>query len=130
MSMEITSNYSNYAANYTIAAISFPFIITVKPNTFLLPVSEITISISPIYFFALLFAGEVAGFLNPMGEGISAGMESGYCAAYAIMEHFDNPETVGEAYSRTPFCYPYQRLQYQYRPYISLRIILLFNKQS
>lgn len=32
----------------------------------------------------LLFAGETAGFLNPMGEGISAGMESGYAAAKAI----------------------------------------------
>ena len=29
----------------------------------------------------ILFAGEIAGFLNPMGEGISAGMESGYCIA-------------------------------------------------
>jgi flavin-dependent dehydrogenase len=32
----------------------------------------------------ILFAGETAGFLNPMGEGISAGMESGYAAAKAI----------------------------------------------
>ena len=32
----------------------------------------------------MLFAGETAGFLNPMGEGISAGMESGYAAAKAI----------------------------------------------
>ena len=32
----------------------------------------------------VLFAGEIAGFLNPMGEGVSAGMESGYCAACAI----------------------------------------------
>ncbi len=32
----------------------------------------------------VLFAGETAGFLNPMGEGISAGMESGYAAANAI----------------------------------------------
>ena len=31
----------------------------------------------------ILFAGEIAGFLNPMGEGISAGMESGYQAAEA-----------------------------------------------
>nr|WP_314466378.1 NAD(P)/FAD-dependent oxidoreductase [uncultured Clostridium sp.] len=34
----------------------------------------------------VLFAGETAGFLNPMGEGISAGMESGYAAAKAIEE--------------------------------------------
>jgi flavin-dependent dehydrogenase len=32
----------------------------------------------------LLFAGETAMFLNPMGEGISAGLECGYAAAKAI----------------------------------------------
>lgn len=42
----------------------------------------------------VLFAGEAAGFLNPMGEGISAGMESGYCAASAIAEHFENLEHI------------------------------------
>lgn len=42
----------------------------------------------------ILFAGEIAGFLNPMGEGISAGMESGHCAACAIAEHFTDPEAV------------------------------------
>ncbi len=30
------------------------------------------------------FCREIPEFLNPMGEGISAGMESGYCAASAI----------------------------------------------
>lgn len=35
----------------------------------------------------VLFAGETAGFLNPMGEGISAGLESGYAAAKAIEQH-------------------------------------------
>lgn len=39
----------------------------------------------------ILFAGEIAGFLNPMGEGISAGMESGYCIAKSIIQHYDNP---------------------------------------
>lgn len=29
----------------------------------------------------VIFAGEIAGFLNPMGEGISAGMESAYNVA-------------------------------------------------
>ncbi|MBD5113624.1 MAG: NAD(P)/FAD-dependent oxidoreductase [Ruminococcaceae bacterium] len=42
----------------------------------------------------ILFAGEIAGFLNPMGEGISAAMESGYYAARAVMKNFDNAETV------------------------------------
>lgn len=49
----------------------------------------------------ILFAGEGAGFLNPMGEGISAGMESGYCAACAVMGHSDNPETVRKAYRQS-----------------------------
>ena len=34
----------------------------------------------------VLFAGEAAGFLNPMGEGISAGLESGYAAAQAVRQ--------------------------------------------
>jgi len=50
----------------------------------------------------VLFAGETAGFLNPMGEGISAGLECGYAAAKAIEEinlncGFDM-ETVYSAY--------------------------------
>lgn len=48
----------------------------------------------------ILFAGEVAGFLNPMGEGISAGMESGYHAACAVMENFGQPESVRETYRK------------------------------
>lgn len=42
----------------------------------------------------ILFAGEAAGFLNPMGEGISAGMESGYHAACAAACHFGNLERI------------------------------------
>lgn len=42
----------------------------------------------------VLFAGEAAGFLNPMGEGISAAMESGRHAAQAILHNFDNVEMV------------------------------------
>ena len=39
----------------------------------------------------VLFAGEIAGFLNPMGEGVSAAMESGHHAATAVATHFDDP---------------------------------------
>lgn len=46
----------------------------------------------------IFFAGEVAGFLNPMGEGISAGMESGYAIANAMMKHFDSTEDIHAAY--------------------------------
>ena len=39
-------------------------------------------------------------------RGISAWMESGYCAVSAVMEHFDNPETVREAYRQSTDCLP------------------------
>lgn len=45
----------------------------------------------------VLFAGEAAGFLNPMGEGISSAIESGALAAKAIDEHFG--EELSEIYS-------------------------------
>lgn len=48
----------------------------------------------------VLFAGEIAGFLNPMGEGISAGMESGCCAAQAIVNHFDSLEMIYADYQQ------------------------------
>ena len=38
----------------------------------------------------VLFAGETAGFLNPMGEGISAGLESGFCVASSVINNFNN----------------------------------------
>ncbi len=48
----------------------------------------------------ILFAGEAAGFLNPMGEGISAAMESGYHAACAAARHFDSLERIYAYYRR------------------------------
>ncbi len=48
----------------------------------------------------VLFAGEAAGFLNPMGEGLSAGMESGYYAASATAEHFGDVQKVRACYQK------------------------------
>lgn len=63
----------------------------------------------------VLFASEIAGFLNPMGEGISAGMESGYCAARAIMKHFDNLEQIYTDYqSNTRPLHEYMKRQWSY----------------
>ncbi len=63
----------------------------------------------------VLFAGEIAGFLNPMGEGISAGMESGYCAANAITNHFDNPTSAIEDYKvRTCTLHDYMKRQWNF----------------
>ncbi|MDE7293478.1 MAG: NAD(P)/FAD-dependent oxidoreductase, partial [Oscillospiraceae bacterium] len=46
----------------------------------------------------VLFAGEAAGFLNPMGEGISAAVESGFLAAMAVADNFDDTEKICENY--------------------------------
>lgn len=63
----------------------------------------------------VLFAGETAGFLNPMGEGISAGMESGYCAAQAIMRHFDDLEMIYSDYKeRTHSMHSYMKRQWSF----------------
>lgn len=44
----------------------------------------------------VFFAGEIAGFLNPMGEGISAALESGFHAANALL--LDDPNAAAETY--------------------------------
>ncbi|MCM1322017.1 MAG: NAD(P)/FAD-dependent oxidoreductase [Bacteroides sp.] len=47
----------------------------------------------------VLFAGETALFLNPMGEGISAAMESGFAAACAVSEQFADKNKTHAAYA-------------------------------
>lgn len=62
----------------------------------------------------VFFAGEIAGFLNPMGEGISAGMESGYCAGMAIVGNYDEPEKVLDEYrSRVSDLHGYMKRQWE-----------------
>ena len=46
----------------------------------------------------IFFAGEVAGWLNPMGEGISCGMESAFHLTKAIMDYYDQPKRIETAY--------------------------------
>lgn len=61
----------------------------------------------------ILFAGETAGFLNPMGEGISAGMESAYHAANAIVQHGAYPADVSADYiERTKSLTGYMKRQW------------------
>lgn len=63
----------------------------------------------------VLFAGEIAGFLNPMGEGISAGMESGYHAANAILRHFDDLEAIYADYQEnTASLHRYMKRQWSF----------------
>lgn len=61
----------------------------------------------------VLFAGETAGFLNPMGEGISAALESGYLAAGAVMKHFDDLSLIYEDYkNNTRMLHSYMKSQW------------------
>lgn len=63
----------------------------------------------------VLFAGEIAGFLNPMGEGISAALESGYHAAIAIVRHFDDLNLVYKAYiAGTDELHDYMKRQWNF----------------
>lgn len=62
----------------------------------------------------ILFAGETAGFLNPMGEGISAALESGYCAALSVINNFEAPDQVSAEYKeRTSGLHGYMKRQWQ-----------------
>lgn len=70
----------------------------------------------------VLFAGEAAGFLNPMGEGISSALESGYCAALAVSENFDVPENLLDDYSeRLKPLHSYMKSQWRFTARISPR---------
>lgn len=46
----------------------------------------------------VLFAGETAGFLNPMGEGVSSAIESGHGLGEAVSACFHDPRRVLAAY--------------------------------
>lgn len=61
----------------------------------------------------VLFAGEIAGFLNPMGEGVSAAMESGHHAAVSVINNFDDPDLVLSEYKeKTNLLYGYMKRQW------------------
>ena len=63
----------------------------------------------------VLFAGEAAGFLNPMGEGISAGLESGYAAAEAIrLANFDMQSIYQTYENNTSELRHYMKRQWNY----------------
>lgn len=63
----------------------------------------------------VLFAGEAAGFLNPMGEGISAGLESGFFAAQSVIQNFHTPTLLLADYQKnvTPL-HDYMKRQWSF----------------
>lgn len=63
----------------------------------------------------VLFAGECAGFLNPMGEGISAALESGTAAAFAVSRFFGDTEKIYAEYEKeTASLREYMRRQWRF----------------
>ena len=55
------------------------------------------------------------GFLNPMGEGISAGLESGFCAAQAVMGNFGDEGTIlSDYHERTEDLHNYMKRQWRF----------------
>lgn len=61
----------------------------------------------------VMYCGEAAGFLNPMGEGISLAMDSGARAARSILACFDNPPEALEAYRKnTRFLHAHMQRQW------------------
>lgn len=70
----------------------------------------------------ILFAGETAGFLNPMGEGISAALESGRAAALAVSAHPEDPEAALSAYrAGTAELHAYMKRQWRLTAALSER---------
>ena len=75
----------------------------------------------------VLKAGESAGFLNPMGEGISSALESGHAVALAIASNFNNGQDVIEAYKRNVFeTKTYMQRQWQLVGRLSKKFSFMF----
>ena len=70
----------------------------------------------------VLFAGESAGFLNPMGEGVSGAIESGRAAALALSAHLEDPPAALEAYrAGTEALHAYMKRQWRLTAALSER---------
>lgn len=70
----------------------------------------------------ILFCGESAGFLNPMGEGISSAIESGHAAALSVLGNPDDPFAMLKRYTElTENTEDYMRRQWQFLGRLSER---------
>lgn len=70
----------------------------------------------------ILFCGESAGFLNPMGEGISSAMESGHAAAVSVLSSPDDPFAALKRYMElTEDTEDYMKRQWQFLGRLSER---------
>lgn len=76
----------------------------------------------------ILFCGEAAGFLNPMGEGISSAMDSGYAAAVSVSDFFGDQSAVLKRYEElTERTENYMKRQWQFLGRLSERFTNISN---
>lgn len=70
----------------------------------------------------ILLSGEAAGFLNPMGEGISSALESGHLAGSAVTEYFTDSKKVLSEYKKSlePL-HSYMKSQWRFTARLSLK---------
>ncbi len=96
---EKISQYYGSFLNYMEENHKLKIVETVKEEKWLMPLIEpdfgLTCGVGRIFF-----AGESAGLLNPMGEGISSAVESGAFAAESIARSLTFPETALNAYEK------------------------------
>lgn len=63
----------------------------------------------------VFFAGEIAGWLNPMGEGISCGIESAFHLTQAMIENYESPARIEAAYrEKSSLLYGYMKRQWSF----------------
>lgn len=90
--------YYNSFLNYMEEKHGLKITETIKEEKWLMPLInpqfDLTCGIGRVFF-----AGECAGLLNPMGEGISSAIESGAFAAESISENFEKPQNALNNYS-------------------------------
>lgn len=75
----------------------------------------------------VFFAGEAAGFLNPMGEGVSSALESGHLAAHAVCENLSEPDKAAAFYEKeTQSLRTYMERQWRFVAGISKKFLARF----
>lgn len=97
-----------------------------KEEKWLMPLvtDELSLTLSSGRVF---FAGEAAGFLNPMGEGISAALESGHLAALSVCENLSEPGKAAELYEKeTQPLRTYMERQWRFVAGISKKFLTRF----
>lgn len=112
-------SYYNSFLNYMEEKHKLKIIETVKKEKWIIPLIkpdfDLTCGIGRVFF-----AGEAAGLLNPMGEGISSAIESGAFAAESIANGFNDPQVALNIYKENILpLVTYMKRQWQFTASVS-----------